>query len=137
MPPESCGPWRLRHPDRMRKMRGVGQLALRSADPARVAEFYESAFGFRRIAADQGGVDLESAGFELSFRRGERATRDGIQIGFKVEVASEVDAWAQELGRRGFALAAPPSGDRWEGSRSFRLADPDGRQVAVFYDYPR
>lgn len=119
-------------------MRGVGQLALRSEDPSRVAEFYESAFGFRRMATeDSAGVDLELGGFELSFRRGERATRDGIQIGFKVDTANEVDAWAQELGRRGFALAAPPSGDHWEGSRSFRLADPDGRQVAVFYDYPR
>jgi catechol 2,3-dioxygenase-like lactoylglutathione lyase family enzyme len=121
----------------MRKMRGVGQLALLSTDPPRVAEFYASAFGFRRMAADDAGVDLELGGFELSFRHGEQATRDGIQIGFKVETASEVDAWAQELGRRGFALAAPPSGDRYEGTRSFRLADPDGRQVAVFYDYPR
>src|SRR5918992_5442326 len=121
----------------MRKMRGVGQLALLSADPPRVAEFYESAFGFRRMAGEEGGVDLELGGFELSFRRGERATREGIQIGFKVETAGEVDAWAQELARRGFALAAPPSGDRYEGTRSFRLADPDGRQVAVFYDYPR
>ena len=120
----------------MRKMRGIGQLALLTTDPARVAEFYESAFGFRRIAGDETGADLELGGFELSFRRGERATRDGIQIGFKVETAAEVDAWAQELGRRGFALAAPPSGDRYDGSRSFRLADPDGRQVAVFYDYP-
>ena len=63
-------------------MRGVGQLALRSENPARVAEFYESAFGFRRKADDSGGVDLDLGGFELSFRRGERATRDGIQIGF-------------------------------------------------------
>ena len=118
-------------------MRGVGQLALLSTDPRRVAEFYESAFGFRRLADDEGGVDLESGGFELSFRRGERATRDGIQIGFKVDTASEVDAWAQELARRGFGLVAPPSGDRYEGTRSFRLTDPDGRQVAVFYDYPR
>ena len=31
-------------------MRGVGQLALLSTDPPRVAEFYESAFGFRRLA---------------------------------------------------------------------------------------
>ena len=121
----------------MRKMRGIGQLALRTTDPSRVAEFYESAFGFRRKAADDGGVDLELGGFELSFRRGETPTRDGMQIGFKVDTASEVDAWAQELAGRGFALAAPPSGDRWEGSRSFRVADPDGRQVAVFYDYPR
>ena len=121
----------------MRKMRGVGQLALLSTDPERAAEFYESAFGFRRIAGGEGAVDLESGGFELSFRRGERATRDGIQIGFKVETAAEVDAWAQELGRRGFALVGPPSGDRHEGTRSFRLTDPDGRQVAVFYDYPR
>ena len=117
-------------------MRGVGQLALVSGDPLRVAEFYESAFGFRRLAGDGGGVDLELGGFELSFRAGERPTRDGMQIGFKVDTASEVDAWAQELGRRGFALAAPPSGDHWEGTRSFRLADPDGRQVAVFFDYP-
>jgi catechol 2,3-dioxygenase-like lactoylglutathione lyase family enzyme len=121
----------------MRKRRGVGQLALLSTDPQRVAEFYESAFGFRRLAGDESGADLELGGFELRFRRGEEATRDGIQIGFKVETASEVDAWAQELGRRGFALAAPPSGDRYEGTRSFRLADPDGRQVAVFYDFPR
>ena len=121
----------------MRKMRGIGQLALRSTDPPRVAEFYESAFGFRRLADGEAGVDLELGGFELSFRQGEAATRDGLQIGFKVETASEVDAWAQELGQRGFALVAPPSGDHWEGTRSFRIADPDGRQVAVFYDYPR
>jgi catechol 2,3-dioxygenase-like lactoylglutathione lyase family enzyme len=103
----------------MRKMRGVGQLALRTTDPLRTAEFYESAFGFRRVAGDESGADLELGSFELSFRR------------------AEVDAWAQELGRRGFALAAPPSGDHWEGTRSFRMADPDGRQVAVYYDYPR
>ena len=102
-----------------------------------MAEFYEAAFGFRRLAADESGADLELGGFELSFRRGDQATREGMQIGFKVETASEVDAWAQELARRGFALVAPPSGDRWEGTRSFRLADPDGRQVAVFHDYPR
>jgi uncharacterized glyoxalase superfamily protein PhnB len=120
----------------MRKMRGVGQLALASTDPLRVAEFYESAFGFKRRAADDSGVDLELGGFELSFRRGERATRDGLQIGFRLETANEVDAWAQELGQRGFALVAPPSGDRWEGMRSFRVADPEGRQIAVFYAYP-
>lgn len=120
----------------MRKMRGIGQLALRTTDPGRVAEFYESAFGFRRKAADDGGVDLELGGFELSFRRGDTPTRDGMQIGFKVDTAAEVDGWAQDLARRGFALVAPPSGDRWEGTRSFRVADPDGRQVAVFFDYP-
>ena len=120
----------------MRKMRGVGQLALRSTDPARVAEFYESAFGFKRRAEDESGVDLELNGFELSLRQADTATRDGIQIGFKVDTAGEVDAWAQELARRGVALVAPPSGDRWEGSRSFRVADPDGRQVAIFYDWP-
>jgi catechol 2,3-dioxygenase-like lactoylglutathione lyase family enzyme len=121
----------------MRKMRGVGQLALRSVDPQRCAEFYEHAFGFRLRAGDDRGVDLELGGFELSFRRAEVATRDGIQIGFRVDTASEVDAWAQELTQRGFAVLAPPSGDRWEGTRSFRVADPDGRQVAVFYDYSR
>ena len=116
-------------------MRSIGQIALASTDPNRVAEFYESAFGFRRRAADDGGVDLELGNFELSFRRGERAARDGMQLGFRVDTAGDVDAWAQELTRRGFALTGPPSGDRYEGTRSFRLADPDGRQVAVFYDY--
>ncbi|MFN2484355.1 MAG: VOC family protein [Candidatus Limnocylindria bacterium] len=120
----------------MRKMRSIGQIALASTDPTRVAEFYESAFGFSRRASDDSGVDLQLGGLELSFRRGERAARDGMQLGFRVETAAEVDAWAQELSRRGFALAGPPSGDRYEGTRSFRLADPDGRQVAVFFDYP-
>ncbi len=120
----------------MRKMRGVGQLALRSTNPMRCAEFYEHAFGFRLRAGNDGGVDLELGGFELSFRRAEAATRDGIQIGFRVDTAAEVDGWAQELAQRGFALVAPPSGDRWEGSRSFRVADPDGRQVAIFFDWP-
>ena len=117
-------------------MRGIGQLALRSSDPRRVAEFYQSAFGFKLRAGDDAGADLELGGFELSFRRGEHPTRDGLQIGFRVETAAEVDAWAQELALRGFAVLAPPSGDRWEGTRSFRIADPEGRQVAVFYDYP-
>jgi uncharacterized glyoxalase superfamily protein PhnB len=120
----------------MKKMRAIGQLALRSTNPMRAAEFYESAFGFRRLAADEGAADLELSGFELSFRRADEATREGIEICFKVETAGEVDAWAQELSRRGFALVGPPSGDRWEGTRSFRVADPDGRQVAIFYDYP-
>ena len=120
----------------MKKMRGVGQLALASADPARVAEFYESAFGFKRRAADESGVDLELSGFELSFRRAEKANRDGLQIGFRLDTAGDVDAWAQELTQRGFAVVAPPSGDRWEGMRSFRVADPEGRQVAIFYAYP-
>ncbi len=120
----------------MRKMRAVGQLALRSTDPQRCGDFYATAFGFRLRAAGETGVDLELGGFELSFRKADRATRDGIQLGFRVDTAGEVDAWAQELARRGYALVAPPSGDRWEGSRSFRVADPDGRQVAIFYDYP-
>ncbi len=120
----------------MRKMRAIGQLALRSTNPSGCAEFYAAAFGFRTIAVDERGADLELNGFELSLRRADTATRDGIQIGFKVDTAGEVDAWAQELARRGFALVAPPSGDRWEGSRSFRVADPDGRQVAIFYDWP-
>jgi uncharacterized glyoxalase superfamily protein PhnB len=94
------------------------------------------ALGVRVRASDEAGVDLELGGFELSFRKGASATRDGLQIGFRVDTASEVDAWAQELTQRGFAVIAPPTGDRWEGSRSFRVADPDGRQVAVFYDYP-
>lgn len=116
-------------------MRGVGQLALHSTDPLRAAEFYEAAFGFRRRAAQDGGVDLELGGFELSFRRAERAAREGMQIGFRVDTAAEVDAWAQELTQRGFALVGPPSGDKYEGTRSFRVADPDGRQVAIFYHY--
>ena len=120
----------------MRKMRGIGQLALLTTDPARVAEFYESAFGFRRIAGDETGADLELGGFELSFRRGERATRDGIQIGFRGAPAGGGAGGAPARGGGGGGPAAPPSGDRYEGSRSFRLADPDGRQVAVFYDYP-
>ena len=86
----------------MKKMRGVGQLALASADPLRVAEFYESAFGFKRRAADETGVDLELAGFELSFRRAEKPNRDGLQIGFRLDTAGDVDAWAQELTQRGF-----------------------------------
>ncbi|MEX1156087.1 MAG: VOC family protein [Chloroflexota bacterium] len=113
----------------------MGQLALASTDPSRAADFYQSAFGFRRRASDEAGVDLELGGFELSFRRAARAARDGMQIGFRVDTAAEVDAWAQDLTLRGFALIGPPSGDRWEGSRSFRVADPDGRQVAIFYDY--
>ena len=49
--------------------------------------------------------------------------------GYKVPLASGFMA--------AIADGAAPSGDRWEGSRSFRVADPDGRQVAVFFDYPR
>jgi len=88
-------------------MRGVGQLALHSTDPGRTAEFYESAFGFKRRAADDGGVDLELGGFELSFRRAERAARDGMQIGFRVDTGNiirrRIEAGARVLhvgGRR-------------------------------------
>ena len=43
-------------------MRGVGQLALLSTDPPRVAEFYESAFGFRRLAGDELASTWSSVG---------------------------------------------------------------------------
>ena len=55
----------------MRKMRGVGQLALASADPLRVAEFYESAFGFIRRAADETGALPSRLENELSTVRSE------------------------------------------------------------------
>ena len=84
----------------MRKMRGVGQLALASTNPARVAEFYASAFGFQTRAADEAGVDLELGGFELSFRRGERPARDGMQIGFRVDTASEMKPQFAQAGTR-------------------------------------
>ena len=121
----------------MRKMRAIGQLALRSTDPQRARSSTRRPSASCAAPSTRRGVDLELGGFELSFRRAEHATRDGMQIGFRVDTAGEVDAWAQELAQRGFALVAPPSGDRWEGTRSFRVADPDGRQVAIFYDYPR
>jgi catechol 2,3-dioxygenase-like lactoylglutathione lyase family enzyme len=48
------------------------------------AHFYRSAFGFRLRAGDENAADLELGGFELSFRRAADATREGIQIGFRV-----------------------------------------------------
>ena len=122
----------------MRKMRAIGQLALRSTDPHAAPSSTRPPSGSAAVAVDDGGEPISSS-MASSFRCdvARRATRDGIQIGFKVDTAGEVDAWAQELAQRGFALVAPPSGDRWEGTRSFRVADPDGRQVAIFYDWPR
>ena len=55
-------------------------------------------------------MDLELGGFELSFRRGTEATRDGIQIGFRVDTAGEVAALrslADGLGRHEGILIYP------------------------------
>ena len=84
-----------------------------------------------------GGVDLELGGFELSFRRG----RAGNARGHPDRLQGRHGRRGRRVGPGARRAAASPWRRRRRATdgrarRSFRLADPDGRQVAVFYDFP-
>ena len=109
-------------PPRMRKMRGVGQLASLGRS-TRVAEFYESAFGFQRRAG-RGGVDLELSGFDQLPPREKgdpRGDADRVSARHRRR-CRRVGAGAGAAGLRWWPAVGRPMG----GLRSFRWPIPRG-----------
>jgi catechol 2,3-dioxygenase-like lactoylglutathione lyase family enzyme len=128
----------------MPRVTGVLETCIHVEDVARSARFYESLFGFPRLAADDRFCAFGVGGHDvlILFRRG--ATREPVRLSgglipphdgsghlhFAFAIPSgELPAWEQRLGDAGVAVE---SRVKWPlGGESIYFRDPDNHLVEL------
>jgi catechol 2,3-dioxygenase-like lactoylglutathione lyase family enzyme len=119
-------------------MLGLRHVALNVTDVQKSKEFYTEILGMRMVwEPDPANAYLSSGSDNLALH--ERPSGEKLEtlqsldhVGFTVESAEEVRAWADYLERKGVTVAKPPRNHR-DGSFSLYLRDPDGNLVQILY----
>jgi uncharacterized glyoxalase superfamily protein PhnB len=107
---------------------------------AKAAEYYVSALGFRfDWGDDQGGIAGISQGGCRIFLTNtpfheHYGTRGPAMVWLNLESRQEVDELYHRWRQAGAKILAEPEDKPWH-LREFRIADPDGNQLRVFYDF--
>ena len=101
----------------------IRHLAIKTKDPARLANFYEEVFGMKVIHSERGGAMYMSDGYltlAILRNRGE-ATPSGINhFGFQVDDLADIEARLKKFDE---PMAARPSTRPYA---EYRAMDPDG-----------
>ena len=118
----------------------VPEIPVRNVDAA--AEYYVNVLGFHfDWGNDQGGIGGISQGecriflTNAAFR--EPYGNDGtVTVWLNLNSMGEVDELYARWRHAGATILAAPEDKPWR-LREFRVADPDGNQLRVFYDFSR
>ena len=118
--------------------KAVPEIPVRNVESA--ADYYVKALGFRfDWGNDEGGIGGISQGdcrmflTNASFREhyGNGGT---VVVWLNLESRQEVDELYRRWREAGAQIVAEPEDKPWH-LREFRVADPDGNQLRVFYDF--
>lgn len=107
----------------------ISHLSLGVADIGASEAFYRDVLG---LDTKREGEDVRVAWPDFLFILTERppADRGKFHFGFRVEDASQVDAWAERLRANGVQIIAGPSGEN--GSRQLFFLDPDDYVIEIY-----
>jgi catechol 2,3-dioxygenase-like lactoylglutathione lyase family enzyme len=98
----------------------IQHLAIRSKDPERLARFYETTFGWTRLATrPSGGVHLSDGHINVAILNTNGGPEGIEHFGVKLESADDAGGLAKHAERRDAAGIAA----------EHRVTDPDGNQV--------
>lgn len=118
--------------------KAVPEIPVRDVEKA--ASYYVDALGFSfDWGDDQGGIGGISQGdcrmflTNASFRAG-YGTSGAVTIWLNLDSKREVDELYQRWSEAGAMILAKPEDKPWH-LREFRVGDPDGNQLRVFYDF--
>lgn len=116
----------------------VPEIPVRNVDKA--AEYYGNVLGFHfDWGDDQGGIGGISQGecriflTNASFRQ-EYGNDGRVMVWLNLNSRREVDELYDRWRQAGAKIVAEPADKPWH-LREFRVADPDGNQLRVFYDF--
>ena len=128
----------------MPRVTGILETCIHVGDVARSAHFYESLFGFRRLAGDDRFCSFDVAGRDvlILFRQGgtlEAVTLPGgvipphggsghLHFAFAIP-AEDLGAWEQRLGEAGVKIESRVKWSR--GGESIYFRDPDNHLIEL------
>ena len=116
----------------------VPEIPVSNVDTA--AEYYVNVLGFRfDWGDDDGGIGGISQGDCRMFLtngsfHGHYGTRGPVMVWLNLNSKDEVDELHRRWKLAGAKIVAEPEDQPWR-LREFRVADPDGNQLRVFYDF--
>lgn len=106
----------------------------------KAADYYVNVLGFHfDWGNDQGGIGGISQGECRMFLtnapfREPYGTTGAVMVWLNLDSKDEVDALYRRWSEAGAKILAEPEDKPWR-LREFRVADPDGNQLRVFYDF--
>jgi catechol-2,3-dioxygenase len=109
----------------------INRLVIGAAQPAALAQFYQSAFGMTVLRQQNGKFTLSDGRTQLLLLPHDSASAEGFHcLGFRLVDQAQMLASAERMGA---TVARAPD---WEDSakEQFLLRDPDGNQLALFQD---
>ncbi|MBV8126075.1 MAG: VOC family protein [Planctomycetaceae bacterium] len=119
----------------------LNHLNLTVPDVPRTREFFETYFGFRCVAAEQGrdlAVLVDESEFVLTLNNFDKATEveypGAFHIGFMQESRERVDEIYERLKSDGFDVKPPK---QFHGAWTFYFRAPGGFLVEVLHQYDR
>ncbi|HZY93294.1 MAG TPA: VOC family protein [Candidatus Bathyarchaeia archaeon] len=109
---------------------GIGHVGLKVDDLETSVQFYRDILGLESRATGRGVARIPSGRGKIVLHE-KGLGRPGFHFGFRVSSASKVDEWEAWLRGRNMVIYDDVTEEKY---RSFKIRDPDGYSIEIFFD---